>query len=303
MDERIGGNINGPSLLRVPDWVERPLGKYYLYFAHHQGQFIRLAYSNDIAGPYTVHSPGVLDIEDTAFSGHIASPDVHVDVEARRIWMHYHGCRPTRDPSPLSGQLTCYAESRDGLRFQTDDRYLSGSYLRTVCLGGMWYGFTGGGGRRLLRSDHPREVFEAGPVLEIGGETFSNAARLAEMGGGAPGVNRARHVGLHLRGNDLDIYYSSIGDEPERIKRTMVDVSRDWATWEGSHYEEVLRSEADYEGVGEPLVASGGGASHVPVHQVRDPYIFVEDGEKYLLYSVAGECGIAAARIREPLSS
>ena len=45
MDERIGGNINGPSLIRVPDWIESPLGHYYLYFAHHQGQFIRMVYS------------------------------------------------------------------------------------------------------------------------------------------------------------------------------------------------------------------------------------------------------------------
>ena len=30
-------NINGPSLVRVPEWVEDPLGKYYLYFAHHRG--------------------------------------------------------------------------------------------------------------------------------------------------------------------------------------------------------------------------------------------------------------------------
>ena len=31
----IGVNIQGPSLIRVPDWVENPLGKYYLYFADH----------------------------------------------------------------------------------------------------------------------------------------------------------------------------------------------------------------------------------------------------------------------------
>ena len=29
----IGDNINGPSLIRVPAWVERPLGRYYLYFS------------------------------------------------------------------------------------------------------------------------------------------------------------------------------------------------------------------------------------------------------------------------------
>ena len=28
-----GDNINGPSLIKVPDWVENKLGKYYLYFA------------------------------------------------------------------------------------------------------------------------------------------------------------------------------------------------------------------------------------------------------------------------------
>jgi hypothetical protein len=28
-----GKNINGPSLINVPDWVKAPLGKYYLYFA------------------------------------------------------------------------------------------------------------------------------------------------------------------------------------------------------------------------------------------------------------------------------
>ena len=32
-----GENINGPSLIRVPDWVANPLGRYYLYFAHHNG--------------------------------------------------------------------------------------------------------------------------------------------------------------------------------------------------------------------------------------------------------------------------
>ena len=36
MDDRIGANINGPSVICVPDWVEAPLGRYYLYFAHHR---------------------------------------------------------------------------------------------------------------------------------------------------------------------------------------------------------------------------------------------------------------------------
>ena len=30
LDPRIGLNIQGPSMIRVPDWVNDPLGKYYL---------------------------------------------------------------------------------------------------------------------------------------------------------------------------------------------------------------------------------------------------------------------------------
>jgi hypothetical protein len=48
----IGKNIQGPSLIRVPDWVKSPLGRYYLYFADHKGSYIRLAYADRIDGPW-----------------------------------------------------------------------------------------------------------------------------------------------------------------------------------------------------------------------------------------------------------
>ena len=32
LDPSLGPNIQGPSLIRVPDWVSGRLGKYYLYF-------------------------------------------------------------------------------------------------------------------------------------------------------------------------------------------------------------------------------------------------------------------------------
>ena len=52
----MGSNINSPSLIRVPDWIDNPLGRYYLYFADRGGQYIRLAYSNDIQDSGTVYS-------------------------------------------------------------------------------------------------------------------------------------------------------------------------------------------------------------------------------------------------------
>ena len=77
--------------IRVPDWIEQPLGRYYLYFAHHDGRYIRLAYADDVHGPWQTHEPGVLPLEASHFGGHIASPDAHVDEERRRIRLYYHG--------------------------------------------------------------------------------------------------------------------------------------------------------------------------------------------------------------------
>ena len=64
LSTEIGNNINGPSLIRVPDWIENPLGSYYLHFAHHSGQFIRMAYANDLCGPWHYLKGGTLHVDD-----------------------------------------------------------------------------------------------------------------------------------------------------------------------------------------------------------------------------------------------
>ena len=122
----IGVNIQGPSAIRVPDWVAGRLGAYYLYFADHKGSYIRLAFADHPAGPWTVHPPGSLHLAQSGFlteppeatpeqfaefearwkrigapmshdlhaemtTPHIASPDVHVDPAGRRIVMYFHG--------------------------------------------------------------------------------------------------------------------------------------------------------------------------------------------------------------------
>ena len=109
-----GDNINGPSLIKVPNWVKNPLGKYYLYFSHHDGKYIRMAYSNNIEGPYTVYLDGTLKLEDTPGRDHIASPDVHVDNNKQEIIMYYH--TPYDD-----WQYTFKAISKDGLNFKSEN--------------------------------------------------------------------------------------------------------------------------------------------------------------------------------------
>jgi len=63
----------------------------------------------------------------------------------------------------------------------------------------------------------------------------------------------------------------------------------------------VLRPEHDWEGVDEPIEPSKGGAKHHPVHQLRDPAIFRDPAADrlYLLYTTAGERGIAIAEVQE----
>src|SRR5260221_4265819 len=63
----IGANIQGPSLIRVPDWIDGRLGAYYLYFADHKGSYIRLAYADHLAGPWRVHPPGSLLLAQSGF--------------------------------------------------------------------------------------------------------------------------------------------------------------------------------------------------------------------------------------------
>jgi len=294
----IGTNINGPSIIRVPDWVSGALGRYYLYFAHHQGQHIRLAYADEITGPYTVHAPGVLGIEATPFWEHIASPDVHVDDENRCVWMHYHGAGCTeKNPLPFQ-QVSCYAVSADGLRFESQRTYLAENYLRTFPWDGWHYGFSGGPLRYLSRSRRPDEPFEHGPPLCVDGENFTVFE--SETSPEGPGVLRIRHVGLLRKGSRLHMFYSNVGDCPERIKHTVLDLSGDWSTWRGSRYREVMRPETEAEGAAVPAVPSISGAKHEPVNELRDPYVFENNGKTYLFYTTAGEQGIGVAELVLP---
>ncbi|MGB0369942.1 MAG: hypothetical protein ACPGN3_01230 [Opitutales bacterium] len=156
-----GKNINGPCMVRIPDWVAskdraHPSAIYYLYFAHHGDGFIRMAWAQNIEGPYTLYNThtnekdlqngdtqngrGVLDLgtklqksgkPEMVFKGrfkiknNIASPDVILDHKNKQFIMFFHGhaAKPTYDSSVANTgkQKSFVATSRTGLNFNMPD--------------------------------------------------------------------------------------------------------------------------------------------------------------------------------------
>ena len=273
MDVRMGDNINGPSVLRVPDWVPRRLGIYYLYFAHHQGTYMRLAYADSLRGPWQTHEDGVLDLQDSFFQRHIASPDLHIDEAAKRIRMYYHGVIENE------GQFSRVALSEDGLTFEARPEILGCSYFRVFTWQGWHYALGMPG--ILYRSRDGLGGFERGPTLF---------------------TRDMRHSAVHVKeeGEMLSVYYSNAFDCPERILRSQIHLAGDWESWkEESEPELVLQPETDYEGADLELEPSKRGTIKKRVRQLRDPCIFEDEGQTFLFYSVAGESGLAGARIEE----
>ena len=277
-----GDNINGPSLIRAPAWLPRRLGEYYLYFAHHRGSYIRLAYADRLEGPWTVYAPGTLHLSEVpSCRDHIASPDVHVDWECRKIRMYFHG-----PLASANGQKSFVASSSDGIRFEPHTEELGAFYLRMVPFQSAWIGMAKGG--LMYRSEDGLSEFHCLP---------RPAFPLKDADGNMPGS--VRHIALEIAGSTLLVYFTRIGDTPECILRSQIDLNEPEARWIGTPPELVLRPERLWEGANLPLHPSKPGIASSLENAVRDPAIWRENGHLFLLYAVAGEAGIAISELLE----
>ena len=301
----VGNNVQGPSLIRAPEWLEEPLGKYYLYFADHKGNHIRLAYSENLEGPWKIHKGGSLQLSESKFLTempeipsdvnpskflfkeykphpdqkhaiptrfddmtipHIASPDVHIDEEKQRIIMYYHGLQK------FGLQQTRVATSNDGIHFKAKDKIVGWPYFRTFTYK-----------EKNFAMSMPGIFYEK----KGGIENFEIVCRLFD--------DNMRHAALLVHIDTLLVFFTKVGDTPERILLSTIDLKEDPKNWEVSEPREILRPEINWEGGDLPLQPSSRSAINIPVNQVRDPAIFNENGKVFLLYSVRGENGIAIA--------
>ena len=298
----LGNNINGPSVIRAPRWVTNPLAKYYLYFAHHEGRHIRLAYANSMQGPWTIYAPGVLKVEDSHFVSediapqpdkggsswaqkfgnvfqyaHVASPHVLVDDENQTVYMYYHGLLENGD------QQTRLAISKDGIGFVAQPALLGPPYFRVWRYKNMVYSFSWGG--QVMRSEHLAGPFERGPnLLEDSADPESH--------------HGFRHGEVLLQGDLLHLFYTRIGDCPEHIVYRRITLCDDWTKWKVDPAVSLLGPECKWEGAESPLSASKAGAADGCENALRDPCVFTDDdGTHYLLYAGGGESAIGIATL------
>jgi hypothetical protein len=319
-------NINGPTVIRVPDWVENPLGAYYMYFAHHKGSYIRLAYADEPAGPWIVHEPGVMPLAGSGFptgtdqvvagdgglrdlwttfslpvvrdylllvyratvtdpkerrargisaaankAVHVASPEVVIDQHNQRLILFYHGF------NSKGGQSSRIATSIDGLDFTPLQETVFSTYLRAFEYRGQYYllGMPG----VLYRGDALAGPFEPRDSILF-----------------EPDM---RHAGLLVEDSTLYVFWSRVGDTPEHIMLSQVDLnSPDWNHWQATAPVEILKPQLTWEGADIDVQSSLRGEMDIVAHELRDPYVFRdEDGALYLYYVGGGEKAIGVARL------
>ena len=325
-NENESANINGPSVIRVPDWIPaskraNPKAVYYMYFAHHQGDFMRLAWAENLEGPWNLYKvsdsipleqKGVLSLgsddeidigNGIVIRSHVASPDMIVDDKNKRIIMYFHA--PSNFNGEANGQKTFVATSPYGLDFngRIEPVIICEAYARVFEYQGELYAQQGEYFFRAPSFHKPWETpagFDFSKVLWTKSKDNYFQKYWAEDPSGLDTSKVSkRHADILLLGDKLHILYSRRRDVPERILYTFVDLKKDFNEWkpEGP-FHEVIQPEFDWEGGNLPINESKGSSANCCVNELRDPNIFRDsDGSLYLFYTGQGEDAIGVASL------
>ena len=285
----IGNNINGPSLIKAPNWLPNCLGRYYLYFGHHFGQNIRMAFSNNLTGPWNIYKGGVLHLKETPFTHerpnakqpqwateegvdglypHIASPDVHINTREKSLEMFFHGLDHDGE------QRSLRALSNDGLTWWVQSQRIKQTYLRVFRYKNIKYALGWGG--QILRQNSDG-TFELGPW------SFGDQGH--------------RHASALVQGDKLHVVWTRIGDAPEQILYSTIDISLSWRDWCATEGQVILKPKFDWEGANLPISNSTVGGLTKQEHALRDPFLFEQNEEIYMLYAGGGETCIGIAKL------
>ena len=285
---RLGGNINGPSLIETPAWLPNRIARYYLYFAHHHGDHIRLAVADHLTGPWRLHPQGVLTLPETPLamqkpdvdepqwaidrgvSGlypHIASPDVHINHDARQLYMYFHGLDHDGE------QRSLCASAHDGLNWTVDRQRIDQTYLRIFSYKQMTFALALGG--QFLRQTMTGD-------FEPGGWAFPSGCR---------------HGAVLVRGDRLHVIWTKVGDAPEKLLHSSIDMTRPWHDWKAEHTVTLLEPELEWEGADYPISASDIGMAKPRERALRDPCLLDTPAGVFMIYAGAGESALGIATL------
>ncbi len=262
-----GDNINGPTLVCLPEWLRKRLSdtpleaaRYFLYFSHHKGAYIRMAWSETIEGPYHLYQTGtavpegrrgVLDIgpereirfdNGLRFFGHVASPRILFDHERERVILFFHAATDDHDKFSESNicQRTFVAFSANGLDFNGDVQsyILALPYFDPFFMDGQLFGIAGMG--MFCEPRNPEAPFapplDMKPYEELWIRTNSDnwdhpfqrqIERLKSEGKLPEHLFRPRHYCVRQKNDRLECYYSRVGDAPERIVMSILEPYED----------------------------------------------------------------------------
>jgi len=284
LPKEVSDSINGPSCLRTPNFIKNPLGKYLLYFAHHTGEFIRIAYSEDIFTGWRFLNCRINGIsEEKNFHDHVASPDIYVDNNGKSIYMFFHSrIKGSRE------QKTFLSKSNDGINFVLVEGQMNlPFYFRHVIAENKTLAVTKGGNLYINTISPISDTWRALNNVNTG---ESNKEVMHNKFGSI------RHASLIYYMKTFITFYTKIGDSPERIYAAKI-VENQNGLWLTSNEFEITRPELNFEGANFDVEASLPGPSLHEENALRDPYI-MQDGENYFLfYACAGEKGIAVGKI------
>ena len=119
--------------------------------------------------------------------------------------------------------------------------------------------------------------------------------------GGGPGFETGptlfpptmRHSAVSVQDDVLWVFWRNVGDAPEHMLVSSIALTPDWQAWQVSQ----TFSLAPYEGADEPVSPSLRSVAYGRQCQGRDPAIFEEGGQIYLLYALARASGIGLGQL------
>lgn len=257
MDDINDDNVNGATVVDIN-------GQLTMFYAHHQGGFIRKAL---LSSPYDVTDPKIelIDTHDAGLKSHIASPDIYYREKKKEWVMYYHG------DSSTGKQYTYHATSKDGENWECHNNVIGYFYFRRF-----------GDYAVAKKNNESGVIYEL--VVNKGKETWvEKFASIPQM----------RHAYPYVQDGILYLFYTRVGDTVEHIRVRVYNMEN----WEEYDDYEILKPSLKWEGANKKESPSNFGRAYGRVKQLRDPFVLSYKDELYLYYSYAGESGIGVGKL------